>query len=234
VKGIRLEGLRVLGKPAEFAARYFEQGADELYYQDIVASLYNRSSILDLVRSAAEHIFVPLTVGGGMRTMEDIRSALRAGADKVCINTAAIGRPDLIVEAAKIFGTQCVVVAVEAIRQNDGRWKAFTDNGREHTGLDARDWALRAAELGAGELVLTSVDREGTQKGFDLDFIASIASQVNVPVVAHGGAGSVQDIVDVAKLGVDGVAIASVLHYNKLNIAQIKQGLAAAGIKVRL
>lgn len=234
MKGIRLEGLRVLGKPAEFAARYFEQGADELYYQDIVASLYNRSSILDLVRSAAEHIFVPLTVGGGMRTMEDIRSALRAGADKVCINTAAIGRPDLIVEAAKIFGTQCVVVAVEAIRQSDGRWKAFTDNGREHTGLDARDWALRASELGAGELVLTSVDREGTQKGFDLDFIASIASQVNVPVVAHGGAGSIQDIVEVAKLGVDGVAIASVLHYNKLTIAQIKQGLAAAGIKVRL
>lgn len=234
MKGIRLEGLRVLGKPAEFAARYFEQGADELYYQDIVASLYNRSSILDLVRSAAEHIFVPLTVGGGMRTKEDIRSALRAGADKVCMNTAAIGNPGLIAEAAQIFGTQCVVVAVEAIRQSDGRWKAFTDNGREHTGLDARDWALRAAELGAGELLLTSVDREGTQKGFDLDFIASIASQVNVPVVAHGGAGSVQDIVEVAKLGVDGVAVASVLHYNKLTIAQIKQGLAAAGIKVRL
>jgi cyclase len=234
VKGVRLEGLRVLGKPAEFAGRYFEQGADELYYQDIVASLYNRNSILELVRSAAEHIFVPLTVGGGVRTIEDIRLALRAGADKVCINTAAIGRPELIGEAARIFGTQCVVVAVEAIRQNDGRWKAFTDNGREHTGLDARDWAMRAVELGAGELLLTSVDREGTRKGFDLDFIAGIAGEVDVPVVAHGGAGSVEDVVEVARLGVDGVALASLLHYGKLTIAQLKQGLATAGIEVRL
>jgi len=229
-----LEGLRILGKPADFAARYFEEGADELHYQDIVASLYNRSNILDLVRSAAEQVFVPLTVGGGIRSVEDIRMALRAGADKVCINTAAISCPELIGKAAKIFGTQCVTVAVEAIRQNDGRWKAFTDNGREHTGLDAQDWALRAVDLGAGELMLTSVDSEGRQKGFDLDFIASIASQVNVPVVAHGGAGSVDDIVQVAKLGVDGVAIASVLHYRKLTIAQIKQGLAVAGIGVRL
>jgi imidazole glycerol-phosphate synthase subunit HisF len=234
VKGIRLEGLRVLGQPAAFATRYFEQGADELYYQDIVASLYKRSSILDLVRSAAEQIFVPLTVGGGIRTIDDIRMALRAGADKVCINTAAIGRPELIGEAAQIFGTQCVVVAVEAIRQNDGRWKAFTDNGREHTGLNARDWALRAVELGAGELLLTSVDREGTRKGFDLEFIAGIAGQVDVPVVAHGGAGSVDDVVQVARLGVDGVALASVLHYGNLTIAQIKQGLAAVGIEVRL
>ena len=233
VKGVRLEGLRVLGNPAEFATRYFEQGADELYYQDIVASLYNRNSILDLVRSAAEHIFVPLTVGGGIRTIEDIRLLLRAGADKVCINTAAIGRPELIGEAAQIFGTQCVVVAVEAIRQTDGRWKAFTDNGREHTGLDARDWALRAVELGAGELLLTSVDREGTRKGFDLDFIAGIVDQVNVPVVVHGGAGSAKDLVQVAKLGVDGVALASVLHYGHLQIATLKRELSAAGIEVR-
>lgn len=233
VKGMRLEGLRVLGKPADFAARYFEQGADELYYQDIVASLYNRSSILDLVSSAAENIFVPLTVGGGMRTIEDIRMALRAGADKVCINTAAIARPELIGEAARIFGAQCVVVAVEAIKQNDGRWKAFTDNGRGHTGLDARDWALRAVELGAGELLLTSVDREGTRQGFDLDLISSIASQVEVPVVVHGGAGTVEHVVQVARLGVDGVALASVLHYGKLTIAQIKQGLTEAGVEVR-
>jgi cyclase len=234
VKGIRLEGLRVLGNPAEFAIRYFEQGADEMYYQDIVASLYNRSSILDLVRSAAEHIFVPLTVGGGIRTIEDIRMLLRAGADKVCINTAAIARPELIGEAAKIFGTQCVVVAVEAIKQPSGRWKAFTDNGREHTGLDAREWALRAVELGAGELLLTSVDREGTRKGFDLDFIGSIAGEVDVPVVAHGGAGSIEDVVKVARLGVDGVAVAAALHYGAFTIEQLKQGLAAAGIEVRL
>lgn len=233
VKGMRLEGLRVLGQPAEFAARYFEQGADELFYQDIVASLYERNSILDLLSEAAKHIFVPLTVGGGMRTVEDIRAALRTGADKVCINTAAIRRPELIGEAAKIFGTQCVVVAVEAIRQTNGRWMAFTDNGRQHTGLDARDWALRAVELGAGELVLTSVDREGTRKGFDLEYLSAIVNEVNVPVVAHGGASSIADIVQAAQLGVDGVALASVLHYGTLSVAQIKQGLAAAGIEVR-
>jgi cyclase len=234
VKGIRLEGLRVKGKPADFALRYFEQGADELYYQDIVASLYGRSSILDLVSEAADQIFVPLTVGGGLRTVDDIRDALRAGADKVCINTAAIQRPELIGEAARIFGTQCVVVAVEAIRQKDGRWKAFTDNGREHTGLDACEWALRAIELGAGELLLTSVDREGTRKGFDLEFVASVAGKVDVPVVVHGGAGSVKDLIDVARLGIDGVALASVLHDGTLNIAQLKQGLAEAGIEVRI
>jgi cyclase len=234
VKGVRLEGLRVLGKPAEFAARYFAQGADELYYQDIVASLYERNSILDLVSEAAEQIFVPLTVGGGIRTVEDIRQALRAGADKVCINTAAIRRPELIGEAARIFGTQCVVVAVEAIRQPNGTWKAFTDNGREHTGMDARDWAFRAVELGAGELLLSSVDREGTRKGFDLDFIAAVAPQLDVPVVAHGGAGSVEDIVQASRLGIDGVAIASVLHYGTLQIGAIKQALASAGVEVRL
>jgi cyclase len=234
VKGIRLEGLRVLGKPAEFAERYFEQGVDELYYQDIVASLYERNSILDLVSAAADQIFVPLTVGGGVRTVDDIRMLLRAGADKVCINTAAIRRPELIGEAARIFGTQCVVVAIEAIRQPAGNWKAFTDNGREHTNLDACEWALRAVELGAGELLLTSVDREGTRKGFDLEFIAALAGKVNVPVVAHGGAGSVEDIVKVARLGVDGVALASMLHYGNATIPEIKQALAAAGIEVRL
>ena len=223
-----------MGKPAEFAERYFEQGVDELYYQDIVASLYERNSILDLVSAAAEQIFVPLTVGGGVRTVDDIRMLLRAGADKVCINTAAIRRPELIGEAARIFGTQCVVVAVEAIRQPGGHWKAFTDNGREHTNLDACEWALRAVELGAGELLLTSVDREGTRKGFDLEFIAALAGKVNVPVVAHGGAGSVEDIVKVARLGVDGVALASMLHYGNATIPEIKQALAAAGIEVRL
>ena len=234
VKGIRLEGLRVLGKPAEFAERYFEQGVDELYYQDIVASLYERNSILDLVSAAADQIFVPLTVGGGVRTVDDIRMLLRAGADKVCINTAAIRRPELIGEAARIFGTQCVVVAVEAIRQPGGNWKAFTDNGREHTNLDACEWALRAVELGAGELLLTSVDREGRRKGFDLEFIAALAGKVGVPVVAHGGAGTVEDIIKVARLGVDGVALASMLHYGDATIPEIKKALAAADIEVRL
>ena len=233
VKGVRLEGLRVMGDPAAHAVRYFEQGADELHYQDIVASLYQRSTIDDLIRATAERIFVPLTVGGGIRSKADIRKLLRAGADKVCINTAAVKEPQLITEAAQVFGTQCIVVAVETIRQTDGRWKAFTDNGREHTGLDAYDWARRAVDLGAGELLLTSVDREGTRKGFDLEFIAKLARQVPVPVVAHGGAGKIEDIVEVAKLGVDGVAIAALLHYQELTVARIKQGLAAAGVEVR-
>ncbi len=233
VKGVRLEGLRVLGKPAEFAERYFEAGIDELYYQDIVASLYGRNSILDLVCEAAEHIFVPLTVGGGLRSVDDIRAALRAGADKICLNTAAVRRPELIAEAGRIFGRQCVVVAVEAIRQPDKRWKAFTDHGREHTGWDACDWARKAVDLGAGEVLLTSVDREGTQKGFDLDLIAAIAPTIGVPLVVHGGAGSEKDVVEVAKLGVDGVVLASVLHYGKVQIASLKESLATAGIEVR-
>ena len=233
VKGMRLEGLRVLGKPADFAERYFEQGVDELYYQDIVASLYGRNSILDLVSEAAEQIFVPLTVGGGVRTVDDIRMLLRAGADKVSLNTAAIQRPELIAEAGRIFGRQCVVVAIEAIRQPDGHWKAFTDHGRQQTDWDAGDWALRAVELGAGELLLTSVDREGTRKGFDLELIRSIAPDVGVPLVVHGGAGSVEDVIRVARLGVDGVALASVLHYGTMQIPALKQRLAAEGIEVR-
>jgi cyclase len=233
VKGVRLEGLRVMGKPDDFAARYFKEGADELYYQDIVASLYGRSNIVDLIKETAEHIFVPLTVGGGIRTLQDIQRILRAGADKVCLNTQAVTRPEFITEAARSFGTQCVVVAIETIRQADGRWKAFTDNGREHTGLDAYDWAMRVVELGAGELLLTSVDRDGTFKGFELEFIEKIAMQVPVPVVAHGGAGTLDDILQVAKLGVDGVAIAGLLHYNKLTIMDIKQHLIRNGVEVR-
>ena len=234
VKGVRLEGLRVLGNPAEFAERYFEQGADELYYQDIVASLYQRNTINELIRTAAERIFVPLTVGGGVRSIEDIRALLRSGADKVCINTAAVRRPELIPEAARTFGTQCIVVAIETIRQKNGSWKAFTDNGREHTGLDAYDWARRAVDLGAGELLLTSVDHEGTRRGCDLEFIEKLARQVPVPVVAHGGAGSIEHLVEGAKLGVDGIAIATGLHYKNLTVGEIKRGLAAAGVEVRL
>ncbi len=234
VKGARLEGLRVMGAPAEFARRYFETGADELIYQDIVASLYNRSSILDLVRATAEQLFVPLTVGGGLRTVEDVRAALRAGADKVCINTAAIKRPELISEAAHIFGTQCVTVAVETIRQRSGRWEAFYDCGRERTGLDARDWALRAVELGAGELLITSVDREGTQRGYELEFLQEIVPQVTVPVLAHGGAGQLDHLVSVARVGVSGVVVASMLHRNQHTIPQIKQHLHNHGVDVRL
>ncbi|MEI6070366.1 MAG: imidazole glycerol phosphate synthase cyclase subunit [Verrucomicrobiae bacterium] len=233
VKGIRLEGLRVLGVPKEFATRYYHQGADEMIYQDIVASLYGRNNIADLVRETAENLFVPLTVGGGIRSIEDIQRLLRAGADKITINTAAVTNPSLITEAGRRFGTQCIVVAIETIRQTDGKWKTFTDNGREHTGLDAYDWAMRAIELGAGELVLTSVDCEGTFKGFELEFISRIARQAPIPVLAHGGAGSLADIIEVARCGVDGVVIASLLHYNRVTVSEIKEAVAAAGIEVR-
>lgn len=233
VKGIRLEGLRVIGNPAEYAQAYFEQGADEIFYQDIVASLYGRSSIIDLVRATAERIFVPLTVGGGIRSIDDIQALLRAGADKVCINTAAVQRPAFITEAAQRFGTQCIVVAVETIRGSDGTWRAFTDNGREHTGLDAYEWAMRAVELGAGELLITSVDREGTKKGPDIDFLTRFSSGIPVPVVAHGGIGSIEDVAKIAELGLDGVAIASLLHYRIHNVAAIKGGLAARGVAIR-
>ena len=234
VKGIRLEGLRVMGTPGEFARRYFDQGADEMIYQDIVASLYGRNNITALIHETAEHVFVPLTVGGGVRSLEDIHNLLRAGADKITINTAAVTNPGLITEAARRFGTQCIVVAVETIRQSDGTWKAFTDNGREHTGLDAYDWAMRAVELGAGELVLTSVDREGTRKGFEMEFLEKIVRQVPVPVLVHGGAGSLDHIVEAAKVGVDGVVISTLLHYGVTTVAEIKRGLHERGIEVRL
>ena len=168
VKGIHLEGLRVLGKPERYARHYYEQGADELLYMDVVASLYQRNSLLDIVTRTAREIFIPLTVGGGLRTIDDIRTVLRAGADKVSLNTAAIRDPGLIREAALRFGSSTITVSIEAIRKPDGSYEAYTDNGRERTGVDAFDWAIRAAELGAGELIVTSIDREGTGKGFDL------------------------------------------------------------------
>jgi len=233
VKGIRLEGLRKLGSPAQFAERYYEEGADELMYQDIVASLYERNGIEALIRETAERIFIPLTVGGGIRTLDDIQSILRAGADKICINTGALKTPDFITQAAGRFGRQCIVVAIEAIRQSDGSWKAFSDNGREHSGRDAVEWAMQAVELGAGELLVTAVDRDGTGTGFELDLLHRLAREVPVPVVAHGGAGCVEDIVKVAQLGVDGVAIASLLHYARASIDEIKCGLIAAGTEVR-
>ena len=234
VKGIRLEGLRVMGVPRDFARRYFDQGADEMMYQDIVASLYGRNNITELIRETAEHVFVPLTVGGGVRSIEDIYKLLRAGADKITINTAAVTNPGLITEAGRRFGTQCITVAIETIRQPEGNWKAFTDNGREHTGLDAYDWAMRAVELGAGELMVTSVDREGTRKGFDLEFLQLITRHVPVPVLAHGGAGTIEHIVEAARTGVDGVVISTLLHYGETTVAEIKKGLRKQGIEVRL
>ena len=218
VKGVHLEGLRVLGQPEWFARRYYEQGADELLYMDVVASLYGRNSLLDIVSRTSRAMSIPLTVGGGLRTLEDMRAALRAGADKVAVNTAALRQPELVREAAQRFGSSTIVVSIEAIRQPGGRYEAYTDNGRERTGVDACAWAARAAELGAGELLVTSVDREGTGEGFDLELTRRIAEAVSIPVVACGGAGKAGDVADVVERGhADAVCVASLLHYAAVN-----------------
>ena len=215
VKGIHFEGLRVLGKPEDFARYYYENGADELFYMDAVASLYGRNSLLDIVEKASREIFVPLTVGGGLRSIDDIRTVLRAGADKISINTAAVGRPGLIREAARAFGSSTIVVSIEAIRKPDGTYEAYVDYGRQKTGLDAFEWAIKAVELGAGELVVTSINNEGTGKGFDLELTRRIAESVPVPVIASGGAGRLGHIGEVIRDGkADAVSIASIVHYN--------------------
>ena len=215
VKGIHLEGLRVLGKPEHFARYYYEHGADELFYMDAVASLYGRNSLLDIVKKSAQEIFIPLAVGGGLRSVDDIRTVLRAGADKVSINTAAIHRPELIREAAMRFGSSTIVVSIEAIKQPDGAYEAYTDYGREGSGVDAFEWALRAVELGAGELMVTSIDCEGTGKGFDLTLTRRIAEAVPIPVIACGGAGNVDHVREVITEGkAEAVSVASLLHYH--------------------
>lgn len=217
VKGIHLEGLRVLGKPETFARHYYEQGADELIYMDVVASLYGRNNLLDIVSKTAKEVFIPLTVGGGLRTLEDIKMVLRAGADKVSLNTAAINRPKLIREAAKRFGSSTIVVSIEVIRQADGSYEAYTDNGRQGTHVNAIEWALKVAELGAGEILVTSIDLEGTGKGYDLELTRKVAEAVSIPVIACGGAGCKEDVLKVIQGGkADAVSLASVLHYNYL------------------
>lgn len=214
VKGIHLEGLRVLGNPEEFARYYYENGADELMYIDVVASLYERNSLHDIISRTAKEIFIPLTVGGGLRTIDDIRNVLRAGADKVSLNTAAIRNPKLIKDASLKFGSSTIVVSIEAIKQSDGTYQAYIDNGREHTGVEVTQWAARVEELGAGEIVISSVDREGTGLGYDIELIKSIASKVTVPLIAHGGPGKLQHVKEAITEGkANAVAIASVLHY---------------------
>ncbi|HEU5263966.1 MAG TPA: imidazole glycerol phosphate synthase cyclase subunit [Gaiellaceae bacterium] len=215
VKGIHFEGLRVLGKPQDFARRYYEHGADELIYMDVVASLYGRNSLLEIVERTSKEIFIPLTVGGGLRSVADIRRVLRAGADKVSINTAALAQPSLIREASRAFGSSTIVVSIEAIRRPDGTYEAYVDYGRQSTGVDAVEWAKQAAELGAGELLVTSIEREGTGKGFDLELTRKIAESVPIPVIAAGGAGRVSHVYEAVVEGrADAVSLASLLHYH--------------------
>ncbi len=222
VKGIHLEGLRVLGKPERFARCYYEAGADELFYQDAVASLYGRNSLHEIVRKTSKEIFIPLCVGGGLRTVEDVRKVLRAGADKVAINTAAIERPQFITEAAHTFGSSTVLVAIDAIKQSDGRYYVLTNYGREVTGIDAIEWARRAVELGAGELMVTSIDREGTGIGFDIDLIRKVATSVSVPVIVSGGCGQLAHVADAVNNGkADAVCLGSVLHYGVIRDQEV-------------
>ena len=215
VKGIHFEGLRVLGKPEVFARHYYETGADELIYIDAVASLYGRNSLLELVERTAREIFVPLCVAGGLRTLDDIRDVLRAGADKVALNTAVVNDPDLIAKAAHKFGSSTIVVSIEAIKHSDGAYEAYTDFGRESSGLNALAWARRAVELGAGELLVTSIDRDGSGRGFDLDLTRKIAEAVSAPVIAGGGAGKMADVAAVIGEGrADAISLASLFHYH--------------------
>jgi imidazole glycerol-phosphate synthase subunit HisF len=223
VKGIQLEGLRKMGDPNEFARKYYKQGIDEIFYADIVASLYERNSLLDIIEKTTDDVFVPITVGGGLRNIDDVAAALRAGADKVSINTAAIKNPQIISDVAKRFGSQCMVLSIQA--KNKGNyWEAYYDNGREHSHLDVVDWAKQGQKLGAGEIFLTSVDREGTAKGFDIELVKAVTNVVTIPVIASGGMGSKDDLKNVINSGhADAVAMAHVLHYGHYEINEIRQ-----------
>lgn len=234
IKGIHLEGLRVIGQPNEYAKLYYEQGADELIYIDCVASLYGRNSLGDIVQSAAQDVFIPMTVGGGIRSVDDAMHILRCGADKVAINTAAVANPSLITDIARRFGSQCMVLSVEAKRVGSDRWEAYTDNGREDTGLDVIEWVKHGVALGAGEVLLTSVDREGTRKGFDISLVRAVTDAVTVPVIASGGMGVPDHAIDVVRdAGVDALAMADILHYGRATIADIRDTARIAGLHVR-
>jgi cyclase len=234
IKGVHLEGLRVIGPPNESALRYYQQGADELIYMDCVASLYGRNSLGEIVQAAARDVFVPMTVGGGIRSLDDATHLLRCGADKVAINTAAVANPQLIAEVAHRFGSQCMVLSIEAKEVGPGRWEAYTDSGRERTGMDVVEWVKRGVQLGAGEILLTSVDREGTRRGFDLPLVRAVTREVNVPVIASGGMGKVEHAVEVVQQAEpDAVAMADILHYKRATIGEIRRAAQAAGLAVR-
>lgn len=215
VKGIHLEGLRVLGKPSDFAQFYYENGADELLLMDVVASLYDRNSLHHIISETAESVFIPITVGGGLRTLEDIKSVLRAGADKVALNTAAIKNPKLIHQAVNKFGSSTIVISIEAIKQENGDYFCFTDNGREFTGIEVVDWVRKVQELGAGEIIITSVDKEGTGKGLDEELISKVSKESSVPLIVHGGIGNKNHVKNILEYpSVDAVSAASIFHYD--------------------
>lgn len=234
IKGINLEGVRKLGDPHDYARAYYADGIDEILYMDAVATLYGRNSLDDIVRTTAEDVFVPMTVGGGLKSIEDVDKMMRAGADKVAVNTAAIRKPELITQIAERFGSQAMVLSVEAKRKAAGTWEAYTDNGREKTGRDVETWVREAERRGVGEILLTSVDKEGMEEGFDLELIGNVAKSVSVPVIASGGMGRPEHLVELVKTtGADAVAIASIFHYKKYTLDDVRVCARANGIRVR-
>lgn len=234
IKSVHLEGLRVIGEPSKYAVKYYLDGADELIYMDCVASLYGRNSLSQLIANTVKKVFVPITVGGGIRSVEDARAALISGADKVAINTAAVKDDGLITRLAEQFGSQSVVLSVEAKKTGADSWEVYTDNGRERTGLDVVDWVRTAVDRGAGEVLLTSIDREGTRKGFDMELTNKVSNAIHVPVIASGGLGVKQDFVDVVNnANADAVAIADALHYDRLKLRELRSYAIETGIPVR-
>ena len=233
IKSIQFEGLRIMGDPADAAIRYYENGIDEILYVDPVASLYGRNGLHDILRRTVKDVFAPITAVGGIRTVDDARAVLRSGADKVGINTAAVQRPELLGELAAKFGTQCVVLSIEAKQRASGRWECYTENGREATGREPRDWAAEGVERGAGEVLVTSVDREGTRRGFDDALVASVREQVEVPVVASGGMGRPEHVQAVLAAGADGAAVADAFHYGRGGVVELRDALVGLGVRMR-
>lgn len=235
VKGTNFVELRDAGDPVEIAQRYNEQGADEITFLDITASSDERDLILHIIEAVASQVFIPLTVGGGVRAVEDVRRLLNAGADKVSINTSAVTNPQLVEDAAQKYGSQCIVVAIDAKRTGENKWEVFTHGGRKATGLDAIEWARKMNQLGAGEILLTSMDRDGTKSGFDLALTRAVSDAVNIPVIASGGVGGLQDLADGVKVGrADAVLAASIFHYGQHTVQEAKQFMAAQNIPMRL
>ena len=234
IKGIHLEGLRVVGNPSEYAHKYYKNGIDELIYIDSVASLYGRNNLSEILEETVKDIFIPITVGGGIRSIEDATRILRSGADKIAINTAAVLNPSLITSISQRFGSQCMVLSIQAKSQANGKWEVYTDNGRERTGLDVVEWVQRGVELGAGEILLTSVDKEGTRKGFDIELVKAVTSKVSVPVIASGGMGEPKHLVDVVTKGnADAVTMADILHYDRYPLSEIRKVTIESNIEIR-
>ena len=235
VKGTNFVGLRDAGDPVELAALYDLEGADELVFLDITASVEERKAMLDVINKTAGEVFMPLTVGGGISTVDDIRNALRAGADKTSVNSAAVKNPQLIAEGAKLFGSQCIVLAIDARRYGENKWEVYVHGGRTPTGIDAIEWAKQGVALGAGEILLTSMDADGTKNGYDIPLTKAVSEAVNVPVIASGGAGKLEDFYEVlAEGGADAVLAASVFHYKTFTIQEVKEYLRDRGIEVRI